>query len=218
MSQSEPVTDGSVPLTLLAELVSRIDYMSSKVHADSKTPFSVPQLPSSTKRVEVRGDGMEQGLIKQIEKMNFRTQMEVFYTAYSKVRRLHSRVSVSPTSDINMLQYLVVKYDSFAISHYSLGIVDVLGITNKGSHDFVGSNIFKFLAQHTTALPREYKSKVRDALKHGHAISASINLFTLRSLARSKGDDKFFTHWTPCKDERGIVAYVVVTLSSILYD
>ncbi|CAF9933996.1 hypothetical protein IMSHALPRED_009552 [Imshaugia aleurites] len=159
---------------------------------------SIPQLPSSTKRVEVRGDGMEQGLLKQIEKMNFRTQMEVFYTAYSK--------------------YLVVKYDSFAISHYSLGIVDVLGITNKSSHDFVGSNIFKFLAQYTTALPREYKSKVKDALKHGQAISASINLFTLRSLARSKGDDKFFTHWTPCKDERGLVAYVVVTLSSTLYE
>lgn len=125
---------------------------------------------------------------------------------------------ISPMSGIDTMQYLVVKYDSFTISHYSLGIVDVLGITNKSNHDFVGSNIFKFLAQHTTALPREYKSKVKDALKHGQAISASINLFTLRSLARSKGDDKFFTHWTPCKDERGSIAYVVVTLSSTLYD
>lgn len=52
----------------------------------SRKLISVPQLPSSTKRVQVRGDGMEQGLLKQIEKMNFRTQMEVFYTAYSKVR------------------------------------------------------------------------------------------------------------------------------------
>ena len=120
-------------------------------------------------------------------------------------------------SGIYVSQYLVVKYDTFAISHYSLGIVDVLGITNKNNHDFIGSNIFKFLAQHTTALPREYKSKVKDALKQGQAISASINLFTLRSLARSKGDDKFFTYWTPCKDERGLVAYVVVTLSSTLY-
>lgn len=49
---------------------------------------NVPQLPQSTKRVEVRGDGMEQGLLKRIEKMNFRTQMEVFYTAYSKVMLL----------------------------------------------------------------------------------------------------------------------------------
>lgn len=162
---------------------------------------------------------MEQGLLKQIEKMNFRTQMEVFYTAYSKVCYVELlNITIPPVSGFDILQYLVVKYDSFTISHYSLGIVDILGITNKGSHDFAGSNIFKFLAQHTTTLPREYKSKVKDALKHGQAISASINLFTLRSLARSKGDDKFFTHWTPCKDERGSIAYVVVTLSSTLYD
>ena len=162
---------------------------------------------------------MEQGLLKQIEKMNFRTQMEVFYTAYSKVCFFELLdIPISPVSYFNILQYLVVKYDSFTISHYSLGIVDILGITNKSRNDFVGSNIFKFLSQHTTTLPREYKSKVKDALKHGQAISASINLFTLRSLARSKGDDKFFTHWTPCKDERGSIVYVVVTLSSTLYD
>ena len=193
--------------------------MGTERDADFEILISVPRLPSSTKRVEVRGDGMEQGLLKQIEKMNFRTQMEVFYTAYSKVRYFElPNIPMSPVSGFDILQYLVVKYDSFTISHYSLGIVDVLGITNKGNHDFAGSNIFKFLAQHTTTLPREYKSKVKDALKHGQAISASINLFTLRSLARSKGDDKFFTHWTPCKDERGSIAYVVVTLSSTLYD
>lgn len=50
-----------------------------------KKKDSNAQLPQSTKKVEVRGDGMEQGLLKQIEKMNFRTQMEIFYTAYSKV-------------------------------------------------------------------------------------------------------------------------------------
>lgn len=44
-----------------------------------------PQLPASTKRVEVREGGMEQGLLRKIEKMNFRSQMEAFYTAYSKV-------------------------------------------------------------------------------------------------------------------------------------
>lgn len=46
---------------------------------------STPQLPTSTKRVEVGKDaGMESGLLRKIEKMNFRTQMEAFYTAYSK--------------------------------------------------------------------------------------------------------------------------------------
>ena len=39
--------------------------------------------------------GMEQGLINKIEKMDFRTQMEMFYTAYSKVSYIHSRAPVS---------------------------------------------------------------------------------------------------------------------------
>lgn len=117
----------------------------------------------------------------------------------------------------NVAQYLVVKYSDFTIQFYSLGVADVLGITNSADGEFVGNNVFKFLAQHTTSLPREYKSKVKDALKHGQAISASIQLFTLRSLAR-RGDDKFFTHWTPCKDENGATKYAVVTLSSTMYE
>ncbi|KAL8921270.1 MAG: hypothetical protein Q9208_005798 [Pyrenodesmia sp. 3 TL-2023] len=156
-----------------------------------------PKLPASSKKVDVREAGMEQGLLKQIEKMNFRHQMEAFYTAYSK--------------------YIVVSYDSFIIQFYSLGIADVLGITNRTNHDFVGNNVFKFLGQHTATLPREFKSKIKEAMRHGQAISASINLFTLRSLARH-GDDKFYTHWTPCKDEHGKVKYAVITLSSTLYD
>ncbi|KAL8736301.1 MAG: hypothetical protein Q9166_000456 [cf. Caloplaca sp. 2 TL-2023] len=156
-----------------------------------------PKLPASSKKVEVREAGMEPGLLKQIEKMNFRNQMEAFYTAYSK--------------------YLVISYDSFVIQFYSAGIADILGITNRTNQGFVGNNVFKFLGQHTATLPREFKYKVKDALKTGQAISASINLFTLRSLARH-GDDKFYTHWTPCKDEKGAVKYVVVTLSSALYE
>ena len=159
----------------------------------------------------MREAGMEQGLLKQIEKMNFRTQMEAFYTAYSKVG-LHS----TDLSVTDIKQYLVIKSSDFTIQFYSLGIVEVLGITNRTSQDFVGNNIFKFLGQYTTSLPREFKSKVKAALKGGQAISASISLFTLRSLAR-RGDDKFFTHWTPCKDENGVVKFVVVTLSSSLY-
>ncbi|CAO1605167.1 hypothetical protein XANCAGTX0491_008693 [Xanthoria calcicola] len=158
---------------------------------------STPNLPVSSKKIEVREGGMEPGLLKQIEKMNFRHQMEAFYTAYSK--------------------YLVISYDSFTIKFYSAGIADILGITNRTSQDFVGNNVFKFLGQHTANLPREFKTKVKAALKTGSAISASINLFTLKSLAR-QGDDKFYTHWTPCKDEKGVVRYVVVTLSSTTYE
>ena len=67
---------------------------------------STPQIPSSTKRVEVRADGMEQGLLKQIEKMNFRTQMEIFYTAYSKARP-------SPLSRTSAIQPLLTSYSTW---------------------------------------------------------------------------------------------------------
>lgn len=107
-------------------------------------------MPTSTKKVEVgREAGMEQGLLKKIEKMNFRTQMEAFYTAYSKVRACLP----APRKLVNAAQYLVVKYPDFTIQFYSIGISDVLGITNSANQEFVGNNIFKFMAQHTTSLP-----------------------------------------------------------------
>lgn len=41
---------------------------------------------SSTKvTADVREAGMEQGLLNRIENMNLKTQMKMFYTAYSKV-------------------------------------------------------------------------------------------------------------------------------------
>lgn len=75
---------------------------------------STPKLPASSKKVEVREAGMEPGLLKQIEKMNFRRQMEAFYTAYSKVCQtyftLHvdadqfstwsSHIAISPSNSI----------------------------------------------------------------------------------------------------------------------
>lgn len=94
----------------------------------------------------------------------------------------------------------------------------MLGITVRNNQDFVGADVFKFLGQHTATLSREFKNKVKAALKNGQAISASIDLFTLRSLARSRSDDKFFTHWTPTKDEHGAVKYVILTISSSMYD
>lgn len=61
----------------------------------------------------------------------------------------------------------------------------MLGIRLDRGQEFIGSEVFRFLTQHTATLPREFKSKVKDALKMGQAISASINLYTLRSLRYS---------------------------------
>ena len=100
-------TDVLKILSMSDELEDDKDTAQSIKDAKTKRSFfgftrkeSTPQLPSSTKRVEVRGDGMEQGLLKQIEKMNFRTQMEIFYTAYSKVRFLPSILHFSHPVDM----------------------------------------------------------------------------------------------------------------------
>ena len=44
----------------------------------------------SSNKLEVRETGMEQALLNQIEKKDFKTQMKMFYTAYSKVWFHHS--------------------------------------------------------------------------------------------------------------------------------
>jgi len=172
---------------------------------------------SSNKVTEVREAGMEPGLLNRIEHMNLKTQMRMFYTAYSKVSfstadgrlaSFQSRVDMADTP-----QYLVLSYDSFTIEFYSPDILDML-IVNKSTTPFVGSDIFKTLGQHAPFMSKEFKNRIKDSLRMGRAISADINLQTRRSAAM-RGNEKFATHWTPLKDENAAVKYVVLTLSSM---
>ena len=79
LSRSDGLEDDTEPAVSIQESKPKRSFFGFARRESSN------QIPQSTKRVEVRPDGMEQGLLKQIEKMNFRTQMEAFYTAYSKV-------------------------------------------------------------------------------------------------------------------------------------
>lgn len=145
----------------------------------------------------IRKHSMESALLRKIGKMDFRSQMERFYTAYSK--------------------YLVIRYDSFSIQHYSPGMADILNLSKRAAKEIIGLNVFKILSQHCIALPKEFRSKVQQSLKTGQHISASIKLSTPSS-AQKDQEDRFFSHWTPTKDEHGQTKYVVMTLSSTLYD
>ncbi len=53
---------------------------------------------SSDKFPDSREAGMEQNLITKIERMNFKDQMDMFYTAYSKVRPEDMTVLCLPAS------------------------------------------------------------------------------------------------------------------------
>ena len=144
---------------------------------------SMKRIPQTVPKSEVQEPGMEQGLLKSIEKLNFRTQMEKFYTAYSKVRNSYKssdqEIGTSVLISSPAIQYIVVKLGDMDIMHYSRGMADILDVSAAESDvHFFGVNIFKLLAQHAPSVPREFKSKVKDALKHGQAISAGLELFT----------------------------------------
>jgi hypothetical protein len=110
-------------------------------------------------------------------------------------------------------QFLVLSFDTLAINFYSPGVIDMLCLNPREDLNFVGNNIFKVLIQHTPNMPRDFKSRVKNSLRGGRAVSADINLVTKKS-AIHRSSERFATHWTPLKDEHAATGYVVVTLTS----
>ncbi len=108
-------------------------------------------------------------------------------------------------------------YDSMSIEFYSPDVVDMLLIDPKNDTTFVGNSIFKVLAQYSPNMPREFKNRVKGALRAGRAVSADISLATRRSVV-NRGSEKFATHWTPLKDEHAAVRCVVVLFAPVNQD
>lgn len=137
---------------------------------------------------------MENDLLEEIGEMPFKRQKDKFYTAYSK--------------------FLVVNADTMMIAFYSAGIIDLL-YPSKGTNQYanvVGSDVFKFLGQHSqNTLSRDYKSRVRNAVRAGNAVSVDLVLCTRRFM----GFENFVTHWTPLKTDEGNTAFIVLTLGSM---
>ncbi|MCJ1282170.1 hypothetical protein MMC26_001493 [Xylographa opegraphella] len=146
---------------------------------------------------EDREAGMENQLINKIQKLNFKNQMKMFYTAYSK--------------------YLVLSYERLAVEFFSTGVVDMLLVDPKSDTGFLGNDIFKVLAQYSPMLSKEFKNRIKTQLRQGRAISADINLATRRAIV-THGSERFATHWTPLKNEHAVVRYVVVTFAPYQQD
>ncbi|KAK6223596.1 Aureochrome1 [Colletotrichum tabaci] len=136
--------------------------------------------------------GIESKLLHQLEGRDLNTQMKEFYTAYSK--------------------YLVVSYDAFIIRFYSEGVLDMLHPANNTVGLVAGQDVFRFLKQNMVNHQSDYKSRVRNALRAGGPVSVDVRLQTRRS-ALFRGDERFVTHWTPLKDEKSAVRWVVVIMS-----
>lgn len=61
-------------------------------------------------------------------------------------------------------------------------------------------------------MARNFKSRIKYSLQEGRAISADVDLVTKTSVVQRKSEH-FVTHWTPLKDDKAAVKFVVVTLS-----
>ncbi|KAA8574671.1 hypothetical protein EYC84_003921 [Monilinia fructicola] len=168
--------------------------------------------------IKIRDEaGMEGELIERIGKLQFKTQVEEFYTAYSKYFVLSYQ---------SQSQNLIVKY-------YSPGIIDLLGLNlpNGAIASIVEKDIFKLLTEHSpSSVPRTFKNVVKEGMRAGTAVSVETGLLTgIEEVKKSQGifggatvdrergwkraEEKYVCHFTPCKDEEGRVKWVILTVA-----
>ncbi|TLD18069.1 hypothetical protein PspLS_10536 [Pyricularia sp. CBS 133598] len=179
------------------------------VRTQDENDLSVQAVPA------MANAGMGKKLLSKMEGQDIGTQMREFYSSYSK--------------------YIVVDA-AFKIRFHSDGILSMLHPANNVG-ELAGTDIFRFLRQNTLTssptsgnghshgvqtgagatlpTPVAYKGRVRAALRAGSAISIQVRLQTRRSAA-FRGDEIFAAHWTPLKDAKGEVCWVVLCLGAML--
>lgn len=109
----------------------------------------------------------------------------------------------------------MLESENSQILYHSKSVVEILAATTPIHVPFVGRDIFWVIADCAISPPRNLKSDIKKALSAGQAISTTIRVATPRANAtQPPGETKYVTHWTPLKDERGAVTYVVMTLST----
>ena len=176
--------------------------------------------PPPQTKLSVRDEaGMEPELLNRLGKLSFKTQVEAFYTAYSKYLVL----SFNPQT-----QHLTIEY-------YSPGIIDMLclNLPNGSVAPIFHKEIFRILAEHSplsSSVAKTFKTMVRDAIKKGEAVSVETELLTgyeerkertgFGRMLGERGDgglvrveERYVTHWTPLKDEEGRPRWVVLTIA-----
>ncbi|KAK0129223.1 hypothetical protein ONS95_001158 [Cadophora gregata] len=177
--------------------------------------YNASGLPAATK-VKVRDEaGMESKLINCVGRLTFRTQVEAFYTAYSK--------------------YLVMTWNAttqiLTVQYYSPGVIDMLclNLPNGGITHIYNKDIFKVFSEFSnsasSSVNKVFKQTVRDALKMEQAVSVETGLLTGFEEKKGTGwfggekeglrrvEERYVTHWTPLKDQDGRVKWVVLTIA-----
>jgi hypothetical protein len=113
---------------------------------------------------------------------------------------------------------LVVHYPSdqvsLPIAYASSGLTSTINPAAPASAPNIGTDVFRFVKDNLlapTQMPA-FRDRVLAALREGRAVSVKVGLKTRRSVM-GRGEESFVSHWTPVKDERSQIGYVVVCLS-----
>ncbi len=204
--------------------------------------YNATRLPSGSGHLRVREEaGMENELLNRVGRMSFKTQVEAFYTAYSKVIclcLLLSSLNMNTGHEAHRQQYLVLIHNpatlALQIQHYSPGVIDILclNLPNGAIAPIYNKDIFKVLSEHSSSssssssTARVFRETVRSALRVGKAVSVETGLLTGFEERKGGGwfgggekeglrrvEERYVTHWTPLKDEEGRVGWVVLTIA-----
>jgi len=163
--------------------------------------------------VEVRREpGMEGELIEKLGRLNFKTQVEAFYTAYSK--------------------YFVLSYHpqtpTLSVQFYSASILDLLGlhVPNGSISPIYNKDIFRVLSDHSpNCVSKGFKATVREEIRKGKAVSVETGLLTgyeevvTRGIFGGSGtnvkrvEEGYVCHFTPLKDEISRIRWVVLSIA-----
>jgi hypothetical protein len=110
---------------------------------------------------------------------------------------------------------MVLDAENMHIQFHSAGIAEVLSVPTLHQTPWIGRDIFKVIGDIAISPPRNFKADIRKPLSAGHAISATLRLPAPRATVNQPpSETTVVTHWTPLKNERAEVCYVVLTLGT----
>lgn len=118
---------------------------------------------------------------------------------------------------------------TLAISHFSPGVIDMLclNLPNGAIAPIHNKDIFKVLSEHSSSssITKSFKNTVIDNLRVGKAVSVELGLLTGYAEVSSgfgigknktsfkRVEERYVSHWTPLKDEAGMVRWIILTIA-----
>ncbi|KAH8204899.1 hypothetical protein TruAng_000938 [Truncatella angustata] len=205
-------------------------------------PPSPPPIPEGFDSASMSGSKKSKTSQFSSQKFTAKSQTPVYPTPYSCYMVLRCINSGGPTNQRQTTPSARKKHSSkLMVSFYSDAVLDLLSLPS----DIAQADIFHLLAEtaHSPSVTKTFKTQVRDSLDQGESISAGILLEksrkrrastgtgskrpTIFDLQSVRGDnyeekrknskhDRFWTHWTPLKDAKGNIDWVVLIINSAI--